>query len=304
MKKAYTMIELVMVIVVMGIVASIGAEIIAKLYENYLQTRSINRLQAQTELVLEQIAKRLTYRIKDSVIARLPAYPITSAPLALSDVDVNDSYHILEWIGKDNEGLNGDYNGSRNVPGWSGFIDLDSNETNKTQVKTRGSRLDFEENIINALSYGDINISLASAPHAVLIFKGKSDYNVSKYGWKGSGTNDTNYTYQIQRQGTDVLKFLDKNASTVYEQYNLAWTAYAIVPEGTISDDFNLTLKYNFQPWDGKDYNSTTTKSSVLMEHVSSFKFLQSGETIRLKLCIRDDRTGGDFGFCKEKVVF
>ena len=294
-----------MVIVVMGIVASIGAEIIAKLYENYLQTRSINRLQSQTELVLDQISKRLTYRIKDSVIARLPMYPITTDPLPLSNTGVNSSYRILEWIGKDNEGLDGYWNGSTNVPGWSGFIDLDSNETNKTQVKTIGSSLAFEKNIINALSYSKINIDSTSAPHAVLIFKGKSDYNVNKYGWKGNGINDTNYTYQVQRQGKDVLKFLlGRKATTVYEQYDLAWTAYAIVPEGNNTNDFNLTLKYNFQPWDGDDYNSATTKSSLLMEHVSSFKFLQSGETIRLKLCIRDDRTGGDFGFCKEKVVF
>ena len=50
MKKhtAFTMIELVMVIVVFGIIASIGAEIIASLYTNYLRTRAINRLQSQT----------------------------------------------------------------------------------------------------------------------------------------------------------------------------------------------------------------------------------------------------------------
>ena len=296
------MIELVMVIVVMGIVASIGAEIIAKLYENYIQTRSINRLQFQTELVLDQIAKRLTYRIKDSVIARLPAYPITSAPLALSDVDVNDSYHILEWIGKDNEGFNGDWNGSQNVPGWSGFVDLESSD--KTHIKTNGSHLGYARDIIYALSYGtiDINSSNSTSAHAVLIFKGKDDYNVTKYGWNGSGTNDANYTYNIKVDGDENLTILDKNITTAYEQYDLAWTAYAIVPEGNISDDFNLTLKYNFQPWDGENYHDG--KSSVLMEHVSSFKFLQSGETIRLKLCIRDDRTSGDFGFCKEKVVF
>ncbi len=284
-----------MVIVVMGIVASIGAEIIAKLYENYLQTRSINRLQFQTELVLNQIAKRLTYRIKDSVIARKG-----SNIKPLSDSSVDNNYTILEWIGKDNEGFNGKWDSSKsaNVPGWSGFIDLESSD--KTHIKTSGSHLGYARDIIYALSYGTIDINTTVAtPHAVLIFKGKDDYNVTKYGWN---KNDANYTYNIRVDGNETLQILDKNITTAYEQYDLAWTAYAIVPEGTISDDFNLTLKYNFQPWDGEDYNDGN--SSVLMEHVSSFKFLQSGETIRLKLCIRDDRTGGDFGFCKEKVVF
>ena len=295
MKKAFTMLELVFVIVIMGIVASIGAEIIAKLYENYLRTRSINKLQFQTELVLNKIAKRLTHRIKDSVIGQIN----TNKYVPLSDA--NSSYPILSWIGKSYESSLGD----ENTTGWSGFVDLYSSKTNATQIKTSGSHLGYARDIINALSYGniDINQTMPHTNNAVLIFKGKDDYNVSKYGWNGSGTNDANYTYNIEVNSTDILK-LNKPVATAYEQYNLAWTAYAVVPEGTNPDDFNLTLYYNFQPWDGDDYNSSDTKHSVLMEHVSSFKFIQYGETIRLKLCIRDDKTGGDYGFCKEKVVF
>ena len=297
MKKAFTMLELVFVIVIMGIVASIGAEIIVKLYDNYLKTRSINKLQFQTELVLDQIAKRLTYRIKDSTIGQKKDGNFTE----LSNAG-GDEYPILAWIGKDNEGFKGGWNGTKVVPGWSGFVDLDSNETNATQIKTSGSHLSYARDIINALSYGDINISTTAGPNAVLIFKGKDDYNVSKYGWNGSGTNDANYTYNIEEIGDELLKIKDKNITTAYEQYDLAWSAYALVPQPFNSDDFNLTLKYNFQPWDGEKYNEG--KSSVLMEHVSSFKFIQIGETIRIKLCIRDDKTGDGYGFCKEKVVF
>ncbi|MCK9546828.1 MAG: type II secretion system GspH family protein, partial [Sulfurospirillaceae bacterium] len=61
-KSGFTMVELVMVIIVLGIVASIGADIISNLYTNYLRTRAVNRLQTQTEIALEQIAKRLQYR--------------------------------------------------------------------------------------------------------------------------------------------------------------------------------------------------------------------------------------------------
>jgi len=297
MKKAFTMIELVFVIVIMGIVASIGTEIIVKLYDNYLKTRSINKLQFQTELVLDQIAKRLTYRIKDSTIGEDNNSNYVPLP------DANSSYTILAWIGKNYEGFLGESNGSRVIPGWSGFVDLDSNKTNPTQIKTSGSHLDYARDIIYALSYDTVDINTTAGPNAVLIFKGKDDYNVSKYGWNGSGTNDANYTYNIKKIGDEFLKIKDKNITTAYEQYDLAWSAYALVPEGS-SDDFNLTLYYNFQPWDGNDYNSTDTKHSVLMEHVSSFKFIQIGETIRIKLCIRDDKTGDGYGFCKEKVIF
>ena len=297
MKKAYTMIELVLVIVVMGIVASIGAEIVSKLYENYIYTKTSNKLQLQTELVLDQIAKRLTHRIKDSVIARYDN--VTFRPLTSSDV--NESYKILEWVGKSYESSLGN---TSEPAGWSGFVDLYSNDTNKSQVKTSGSHLGYASVVIYALSDGDIDInnSTSATPHAVIIFKGKDDYNVSKYGWGGNGTDDANYTYNIKADGNDTLKILDKNITTAYEQYDLAWSAYAIAPEGNKTNDFNLTLYYNFQPWDGESYSDGN--HSTLMEHVSTFRFLQSGETIRVKLCIKDSRIDGDYSFCKERVIF
>jgi len=61
---------------------------------------------------------------------------------------------------------------------------------------------------------------------------------------------------------------------------------YAIVPQGS-GDDFNLTLYYNYQPWENETYHDG--KSTLLIEHVSTFRFTQIGETIRLKLCIHDD---------------
>jgi len=59
LRKAFTLVEITFVILVFGIVAAIGSEIYAKLYENYMITRSINSLQTKTETALEQIAKRL-----------------------------------------------------------------------------------------------------------------------------------------------------------------------------------------------------------------------------------------------------
>ncbi len=303
MKKAFTMIELVMVIVVMGIVASIGADIIANLYNNYLKTRSINRLQAQTEAVLDQVAKRLKYRIKDSVIAKK-----VNAFVALPDATEN--HNIIEWIGKSNESFLGEHNGTRVVPGWSGFIDLHNfNETNSSAktLKTNGSNLNYANNIISALSYGSVDLNKTSnKQRPAIIFKGKDSYNVSNYGWSGNGAvaTDGNYTYKVVMSNTDTLEINGTTMpNTIYEQYDLAWSAYAIVPVST-GNDFNITLFYNYQPWENENY--TDGNSSVLIEHASTFRFTQIGETIRIKLCINDDNRSGDynFAFCKEKVVF
>lgn len=300
-RKAFTMLELVMVMVVLGIVASIGAEMITSLYENYLKTRAIERLQMQTELVLNQIANRLQYRIKDSVIGRNSVLFTDYQPLP----NAEGNYTILEWIGKDNEGFLGEHNGTHNVPGWSGFVDLDSNDTTSSatppRIKTPGSRLDFAENIINTLSNGTVSLNPGFKSPA-LIFKGKDSYDISQYGWGGS---DGNYTHRVQRNGVDVLEFIETTPpSEIFEQYDLAWSAYAIVPQGNNPDDFNLTLYYNYQPWHDEDY--TDGNVTLLVEHVSTFRFTQIGDTIRLKLCISDANRSGtfDFAFCKEKVIY
>ena len=303
-KKAFTMIELVMVIVVMGIVASIGADIIASLYENYLKTRSIDRLQSQTEAVLDQIAKRLKYRIKDSVIAR--DNDGSNAYVTLSDYTGVPKFEILEWMGKANESFLGEHNGTRVVPGWTGFVDLDSTDTNRTSgtLKTSGSRLDFANNIINALSYGEVDLNGTTTQRPAIVFKGKDFFDIDQYGW--DGVTDGNYTYRVTMQGNDILDFNETVLpGTIYEQYDLTWSAYSLVPEGD-ANDFNLTLHYNYQPWHGEMYDDNATKKIVLIEHASTFRFTQFGETIRMKLCINDDNRSGDynFAFCKERVIF
>ena len=301
-KSAFTMIELVMVIVVLGIVASIGADIIARMYENYIKTRAINKLQAQTEIVLNEISKRLQYRIKDSVIARNNSNFNDYVPLS----DANDSYQILEWIGKDNDSLRG-----VSKPGWSGFIDLDSIQTNRSlgtygELKTSGSELNTTNEIIKALSNSKVSLDSTSSKRPAIIFKGQTSFDLSQYGWDGV---DGNYTHKVSYTSghNDILNF-DENISglnEISEQYDLTWSAYSIVPEGNNTNDFNLTLHYNYQPWENERYDQNAT-TSVLAVHVSTFKFTKSGDTIRMKLCINDANLSGgfNFAFCKERVVY
>ena len=302
MKKAFTMIELIFVIVILGIIASIGADIIVNLYDNYIKTRSINKLQAQTELALDQISKRLKYRIKDSVIAR--DKNTYDSKIFLSAYK-NDGYEILEWIGKSNESFLGEHNGTAVVPGWSGFIDLDSTDTNRTAqaLKTNGSRLDYTDNIISALTNDDVNLTRVGSNRPAIIFKEQDSLTENGYGWNGIKGE---YTLRVTSVDNETLKILDGTLpNDIYEQYDLVHSAYALVPEGNNLNDFNLTLYYNYQPWEDEKYNDAGVKASVLMEHVSTFQFIQIGTTIRIKICIFDDQSGDyEFAFCKEREVF
>lgn len=320
MKKhsAFTMVELVMVIVVFGIVASIGAEIIANLYTNYLRTRAINQLQSQTEIVLEQIAKRLQYRIKESVRASNDnGINWVALPSAVP------GYTIIEWIGISNESFLGKDNGTSVVPGWSGLIDMESNNTRllTRTLESSGSRLDFARNTIleltNGYANGPIDMNITNGKLPALIFKGaKSEtttlaYDVNNY--YSFGTN--NYTLRVAYStntrfaipADDNLTDFDGDGDgDLFEQYYLSHTAYALVLVGNNPNDFNLTLHYNYQPWNGENYNAGDTPISVLAEHVSTFRIRQEGDVVRIKLCIHDNNQSGNFDFsaCKEKAIF
>ncbi len=300
-RKAFTMIELIMVIVILGIVASMGASIIATMYKNYIRTIAINKLQTQSEIVLEQIAKRLSYRIKGSAGVIREGNIISLREALPTDT-------TLTWISKSNESyLN---------RGWSGFIDLDSPDTNRSvspkTIKTPASNLNATNAIVSQLTNNTVNLT-GDAKHMALIMKTPPlfDSDISRY----YSNTDNDYTIKVQKVADkdDVLSIVaGDNTSNyisgvkkIYEQYSLAHSAYTIVPEGDVND-FNLTLKYNFQPWEGESWDDENIPSTVLAEHVSTFRFLQRGNVIRLKLCIHDNNQSANFDFsaCKETAVF
>jgi prepilin-type N-terminal cleavage/methylation domain-containing protein len=116
-KNAFTMLELIFVIVIMGILSKFGVELIKQTYDSYTQTLVINKLESESEVAVLQIANRLRYRIKDSV-----EYNATS----------------LRWVGIDNEGWELP---SGTAGAWSGIIDLDaSTKTNLVSPGTTGTQ--------------------------------------------------------------------------------------------------------------------------------------------------------------------
>jgi len=306
LRKSFTLIELIFVIAILSIIGVISAQILAKIYEQYILTRTINEIETKTELVLAQIANRLQYRIKEATIARkLPPNDTNITALSMAD----ETYQILEWIGYDNDSFRGLWDNTKksNIPGWSGFVDLDSSETNKSQIKTSGSDLNITDQIINTLSGGNAN--LTTKENVAIIFKGLPlGFDIKEYGWNDyTGTSKHSYVSRVKCPASgckDILEFVDNNVTSrdIAEQYYLTWTAFAIVPDDN-STNTNLRLYYNYRPWMGEKYSDGN--SSLLLENVSTFKFTQIDHVIRLKLCVNKSITNDfNISFCKEKVVY
>ena len=326
--SAFTMIELIMVIVILGIVSSIGSEVIANVYQNYILQRATHRASFKTELAAQQIANMLSYRIQGTTLARNPGN-LSDNRLVTDSTDLNDTTHVLlEWIGTDNDGFS-----AALPPPWNGFCDVDA--SSQTAIKTPGSKLIKERTILTKLSGGSI------INPAIFFRKRDSDWIYSydsstsaivKYealradgtGCLGMVSSDTSCISAVSISATDdeTLTFTGSAATStnkvITEHYKLAWTAYSIVPmkpntttpcvyppngNDTICD---LVLYYNYQPWNGVNLSTgwSQLSHSTIITNVSVFKFAESGNTFRFKICAQEN-IGADYNvtICKEKAI-
>jgi len=280
-RKAFTMLELIFVIAILGIVASLGAELIAKVYEGYIVQRAEHRATTKTELAATQIANRLTAAIPGTVY-RIRTDGTFSEPID-SDFpsgSTGDDYVGIKWVGADMDSFS-----ATATPGWSGFCDLNASthSATATSLSTPGSALDSTTSIIGNLSTG--------SPTPYIYFP----YDLTPHAASISGTTIA----------------LSSTVKHIVEHYKLAWSSYAIVafkPDGSglcqpSSDSIcDLYLYYDFAATPTSSF--TGGSRSLLMKNASTFKFKGAGRTIRFKIC-KDEKLGdSNVTACKEKAVF
>lgn len=310
LKRAFTMIELVFVIVILGIVSSIGSQIIVQVYEGYIIQRAVHNASIKTELAVNLLANRLLYRIDMSMLARkdgalglsdADAYAIQDLPL-----DQINNYPILEWIGYDNDGLS-----AYSTPAWSGFTDLDSSDFDT--LKTTGSQLGKEGVIME-------HYTGSTTTGAAIVFLGGTEYrnDGGSYAAKCMYRDDGCIFPISLSGGAETFTFTDGNRSSgnmIYSEfYQLATSAFAVVPENEHTVEagkidvqvHDLRLYYGYQPWSGSAgvANYTTGDSALLLENVSVFRFKKEPNSIRIKICVVE-RIGETekISICKEKAV-
>jgi len=303
------MLELIFVIVIIGIIGKFGLEFIAQAYNNFIFSSINNSLQSDSAMVVELISSRLQHRIRNSTITKKPNGVFNSI-----QTGGDSTYTILEWISSDIDGFRGNSltTDPNNLANWSGVIDLDNSlaginslispETNTTKIN----------NLIDILSNGNSGIG-----DAALYFIGSNDSDViNGYGYSGTLTTQDFVIHPINA-GVSTNSFIsgngdDFNGTDIYEYYKLAWTAYAVV----YSADGNLTLHYDYQPWNGDTYllkadGITPTKSSLIMQNVSTFRFIAINSLIKIQVCVKSnlfDKVNEigkqDYSICKEKTIF
>ena len=325
MKRAFTLLELVVVIVILGIIAMMSFNAIMNIYSNYFQTRTVNELETQTEIALEQISKRLEHRIKPSVIARKGGNN-SSEFLALNDsrVTLAQDYEILEFIPYAYEIFNdvisldandhvieqggkaGRYSGYADLAKSSpttGLISPGSNFTTGV-VETikdltckddaRNSKcVDFENKDGGVVAiFSDVYYEVQNS----FGYKDISNLDIAKVGVKNGQRGINGNTLEISGFG----------GKQISEQYHLAYTANAIVPEqstdpkDTANGVFDLNLYYDYRPWMGQGYKNG--EKATLAKNVTRFVFIEKNGVIVLKLCMKAKNS--EITICKSKAVY
>lgn len=308
MKKAFSLIEVIFVLVILGIVASISSQIIVQVYESYILQNALYKTSTKTELVATQIVNRLTYAIEGTTIAKDTNKTGTVEGvnwIKLKNIPSTDNnFTTVEWIGSDNDSFS-----AGATPYWSGVANYET--ASRNSLTTPGSHLTDAATIMNNLSNGAVD--LTTAKPAGLIFSQKA--NQYKTGTEYSPncmglieTNNTSCIFRVSLNSDTNLSF-ENDLTTggqlpkiVTERYKLAWSAYTLVPEKNANNDYNLMLYYNYQPWNGELY--TAGSKSLLMTNVSVFKFTENGGVIQLKLCAKERISEQHtISSCKEKAI-
>ena len=287
MRKGFTLLELVFVIVIFGIMSKYGADILYKIYENYVYSNNFNKLQNQSESAVKQIANRLQYRIKDSTIAR--ASDGTIKPIG----DNDGTELILEWIGVDIDGWRGTIDTTPPIgPDWSGFVDL--RDSNESLLLSPGSR---QTSVSGALFFIGSDVDLSS-----------------NFGWGAGSIGD-------QAGSMHPVTFVDGNITAllgtgnfsgvdidVYEYYQFSKSAYAVSLEIPVGEIYgNLYFYHTYQPWNNENMISAEAAGNkeLIMENVSTFQFTSMGDILVIQVCVNDGNVSGvEYSICKEKVVF
>lgn len=301
-KSAFTLLELIFVIVIIGILSKYGIELLSQAYKSFIFSSVNNALQSNSAAAVESIASRLQYRIKDSVIAR----QLDNSFQALAS-NTDHTAPILEWVGAEIDGFRGNtLTGGVFLPHWSGIIDLRDPITGATTLVSPGTDTVALNTLISTLSDGGSGID-----DAALYFIG-SDSDINNYGWVG-GTPLSDHNTSVMHPINDVvgqpnqfasgIAGVDFGGTDIYEYYQLAWTAYAvgISNYNATTKTGTLMLYYDYQPWKGESY--LNGKSAVIMNDVSTFQFMAVGSIVKIQVCVNSDLVE-DYSLCKEKTIF
>ncbi|MDY6122996.1 MAG: type II secretion system protein [Campylobacter sp.] len=314
MKKAFTLVELIFVMVVLAIVAAIGTDILRSLFDNYAVTAQIHRLESVANNAADTIATRLEKRVPQTTAIEAgtnyePLSPITGGTARNGGrlVFFRKAYELeRNFISAKNGGVA--------APRTSGFIsELKTNTTTTTTTTTAGDSRNFTDTVEFVSKETDLTglnlngYELFFSNDSSLLYENKGDH-FGRY-YKNNGKKS--FAYQCAqgsigfRGGKFILERSNCPASTsAIVRPSMA----ALVHKFSLSKEIDkIYLENNNLYLQTCNIRGTNCKRSLLATGVSAFRFSALGSdpniasTIVFKLCLAED--GGEAELCQSRIV-
>lgn len=320
-KKAFTMIELTLVIVVLAIVSVVGVQVIRFTYEQRVRTQILNDLEVQSQVAIDYISKNTKNAIRNSIRVKKD---YTSNCKNSTDCkfvyNINNdfkTYKVLEWANIDIDGKR------KNV--WNGINATKCviSQTLRSDTGTNGVSNGFKDGSGGTMPTPTCFTFGNKGEFSCLAYRSKVktcnenmlNNGASNKGIYFLGDNITNSNAFIEN---DLLNFevIDSNTSKVY--YDTAVKNFTITNAYVLVDSINgikldknelkfYTLDWGKDIWNsaGKSKNTMKTpKERQLVSNVKSFNLQSLGDSIAFTLCLESKKEVSTslFGTSKTKI--
>jgi len=324
-KKTFTLIEVIFVIVILGLISVGSFKAIEMLYQRYYQVNTITKFTILSQTLLDEVSTILYYRTPLTAIGYSPS---DGDFKKLEEVD-DDKFTIFEWISEAYDAKK--HYGFDTSTGYTGFIDLEASDRDTLTLVTKDFNITDVNNTLNAVfnNNQDLNKTIA------VIFAGNldtgetdSDYNNS-FGWHGFDHKKVFLINKFKQVGVDANFTMtsDIKGNKIFAKYYAATSAWSIARGEDINknatclnglnvDDNTLLLFFNYRPWlnqtfcaDPHQDNSETPEGnvSILARDITSFRVKAVDYHIELKVQFQKALYRGsdtNITITKQKVTF
>ena len=307
MKKAFTLVELLFVMVVLAIIAGVGTDILRSLFDNYAVTAQIHRLESVANNAADMIATRLEKRVPQTTAIETSTDTGAKNYEPLSAIDAKNGKLVFFRKAYELErNFISAKKGGASAPRTSGFI-------SKLKTTTTGDNGNFADEVevtSNETDLAGLNLDeyeLFFSNDSSLLYENKSNH-FDRY-YKNSGKSFAYHCangelkfqagkFTLTRSGcpASTSTIIRPSMAALIHKFSLSKEIDKIY----LDNDKNLYLETC-------NINGANCKKSLLATGVSTFRFSALGSdpniasTIVFKLCLVEN--DGKAEACQSRIV-
>ena len=320
MKKSFTLLEIIIVLILSGIFGIIIVNLISNTSKRYMIDYQYNLLDIETDNYINKLNNLFNNIIPNTVIGDKCEiknnncyngnYSSFDNLKNITDKQENNKYPVIEFY-KENNYINfykWNNDKNQNIPLSSKFVDLSdtkiinsaNNQYNITVVDSNISSV--FDTLNNYLTDNGIKENSSENNNTVLLMSGPFDngaisdinnsygydntkaiklFGISSYKHQGGSSNVYNNKDILNIEPIDNLKGIKTQP---YQSFFIINTAYALVPKINKYGLENIYLFKFYKPWKGQKYINAESKT-LFMTNLSTFIVKNINNSFFIKIC-------------------